>query len=211
LHWFQSFTGKLGSALMLYGGWGLIAISFLDSSFLPLPGFNDLALIIAAGTRPARAAWYALQSTLGSVLGSYLIYSLAQGGSRLFWWKSTPRAVARATGWLERNDFVALLVASLLPPPAPLKAFVLTAGVVRINAVRFIVALLLGRGLRFGTEAWLATRYGPQAGTYLRHRLGWASLLAVAVVVGVTLLLRMLGRRRAKPSAVLGPPDLDVT
>ena len=81
-------------------------------------------------------------------------------------------AIAHAQRWLERNDFVAVLVASLLPPPAPLKVFILTAGLLRVNAVHFGLALLVGRGLRFAAEAWLGARYGVQAEDYLRHNLG---------------------------------------
>jgi len=85
---------------------------------------------------------------------------------------------------------VAVLVASILPPPAPYKVFVLTAGLLRVNALNFGLALLVGRGLRFAADAWLGARYGLQAEDYLRHNLGWASLAAVIVIVGLALLQR---------------------
>ena len=85
---------------------------------------------------------------------------------------------------------MAVLVASILPPPAPYKVFVLTAGLLRVNALHFGLALLVGRGLRFAAEAWLGARYGVQAQDYLRHNLGWASLAIVIVIVGLALLQR---------------------
>ncbi len=190
----KSLSAKLGHVLVLYGGWGLFAMSFLDSSLIPFPVVNDLALIVMASKRPALWPLYALASTLGSVCGAYVLYGVARGGGKFFFRKTTPQAVARAQHWLERNDFLAVLVASILPPPAPYKAFVLTAGLLRVNALNFGLALLVGRGLRFGAESWLGARYGLQAEEYLRHNLGWASLAAVIVIVGLALLQRWLKR-----------------
>ena len=99
---------------------------------------------------------------------------------------------------------MAVLVASILPPPAPYKVFVLTAGVLRVNAVHFGLALLVGRGLRFAAEAWLGARYGVQAQDYLRHNLGWASLAAVMLIVGLALLQAMAGRGNGTRDSGLG-------
>jgi membrane protein YqaA with SNARE-associated domain len=131
----KSLSVKLGHILVLYGAWGLFAMSFLDSSLIPFPVVNDLALIVMATKRPAWWPLYALASTLGSVCGAYLLYGIARGGGKFFFRKTTPHAMANAQHWLERNDFVAVLVASILPPPAPYKVFVLTAGLLRVNAL----------------------------------------------------------------------------
>jgi len=191
----KSLSAELGHALVLYGGWGLFAMSFLDSSLIPFPVLNDLALIVMASNRPARWPLYGLASTLGSICGAYLLYGIARGGGKFFFRKTTPQSITHARRWLERNDFVAVLVASILPPPAPFKAFILTAGLLRVNAIHFGLALFLGRGLRFAADAWLGARYGVQAQEYLRHNLGWASLAAVMVIIGLALLQRWWSRR----------------
>jgi len=188
----KSLSLKLGHVLVLYGGWGLFAMSFLDSSLIPFPIVNDLALMMMASKRPAWWPLYALASTLGSVCGAYLLYAIARGGGKFFFRKTKPHAIAHAQRWLERNDFVAVLVASILPPPAPYKVFVLTAGLLRVNVLHFGLALLVGRGLRFAADAGLGARYGLQAEDYLRHNLGWASLAAVMVIVGLALLQRWM-------------------
>ncbi len=186
---------KLGQFLALYGGWGLMGISFLDSSFVPLPGLNDLLLIHLSSQHPERAVWYALASTTGSVAGAYLIYGLARGGARFLWPRRSSASLAHAHEWLERNEFASILVASMLPPPAPFKAFLVAAGVLRVNAVRFGVALLVGRGLRFGAAAYLGARYGAQAEAYLKENFVWASLFVVAVVVLAAVVYRRVARR----------------
>lgn len=198
MHFFHSFATKLGHILVVYGAWGLFSISFLDSSFVPFPFFNDLALIILASQHPNRAPLYALASTAGSLLGCYVLYALSRRGGKHLWRKATPSSIARAKHWLEQNDFVSLLVASLLPPPAPLKVFVLTAGVLQVNPLHFAAAMLVGRGLRFAADAWLGARYGAQAEAYLKANLGWASLTAVVLVVALTLVYRAWKRRQAR-------------
>lgn len=186
--------------LALYGGLGLFGISLLDSSFVPLPGLNDLLLIHLSSQHPERAVWYALASTLGSIAGAYLIYGLARGGARFVWRRRSSTSLARAHEWLERNEFASILVVSILPPPAPFKAFLVAAGALRVNAVMFGFALLVGRGLRFGTEAYLGARYGAQAEAYLKENFVWASLVVVAVVVLGALVYRRVARRPSAPS-----------
>jgi membrane protein YqaA with SNARE-associated domain len=196
----KSLASKLGHVLALYGG-GLFVMSFLDSSFVPFPGINDLALIVLASQHPARGPLYALMSTVGSLLGCYVMYGIARGGGMLAGGRSGSNKGNRARHWLERNDFVAMLAMCLLPPPAPLKIFVLAAGALRMNALRFGAALLVGRSLRFAAEAWLGARYGSEAEAYLKKNLTWASLVTVVVVIGLAFLSRWWkGRRAAGPN-----------
>jgi membrane protein YqaA with SNARE-associated domain len=213
----KTFAAKLEQFLAAYGAWGILATSFLDSTFVPMPGFNDLLLLHLSSRRPALALVYALQCTLGSLLGCYVVYSLGRGGRNLFRRSragkpgaegvaaAAPRSSSDKTGtaerWLQRNDFVSVLVMSLLPPPAPFKVFVFTAGALRVNRLRFGAALVIGRGFRFVAEAWLGARYGTQAEAYIQHHVGRVSLvLAVAVTLG-TLIYRRL--QKATPG---GPP-----
>ncbi len=210
----RTFAAKLEQLLAAYGAWGIFATSFLDSTFVPMPGFNDLLLLHLSSRRPALALVYALQCTLGSLLGCYVVYGLGRGGGSLFRRNrggkpgadGVEAAAARPTAgtaerWLQRNDFVSVLVMSLLPPPAPFKVFVFTAGALRVNPLRFGAALVIGRGFRFVAEAWLGARYGAQAEAYIQHHVGRVSLvLAVAVILGTSIY------RRVQKSARGGPP-----
>jgi membrane protein YqaA with SNARE-associated domain len=204
LPFLKSLSLKLGHVLALYGGVGLFALAFLDSSFVPFPGINDVALIVLASQHPARAPFYALMSTVGSLLGCYVIYGIARGAEKLAEGRSTstkgtsvlPTKGTSVRRWLERNDFVAMLVMCLLPPPAPLKISVVTAGALRLNALHFGLALLLGRSLRFAAEAWLGARYGAQGEAYIKKNLGWTSLVTILIIIGLTLLSRWWKGRR---------------
>ncbi len=191
----KSLAAKLSQFLSLYGGWGLFGVSFLDSSLVPLPAVNDLLLLHLSSQYPERAVFYALGATLGSVAGSYVLYGLARGGSRLAGRSSSSPAFGRARLWLRRNDFASILVISILPPPSPFKICLLAAGALRVNAVRFGLALLVGRGLRFGAEAFLGARFGAQAEAYLQANLTWVSLLVALLVVLWIIVYRRLAAR----------------
>jgi membrane protein YqaA with SNARE-associated domain len=193
----KSLTQRLGFWLALYGGWGLFGLTFLDSSILSFPAITDLLLIHLCARQAERALLYAAQATLGSVLGAYLLYAITSQGGRYVRRKFPPERMLTARRWLARNDFVSILVASLLPPPAPLKAFLITAGMLRVNAVRYGAALLVGRALRYGAIAWLAARYGLQAEAYMKQNITSASLMIVALVLLFTLVYRQLQRGRS--------------
>ena len=202
----KSLSAQLGHFLALYGGWGLLAISFLDSSFLSFPLVNDLLLIHLSGQRPSMALVYALQCTLGSVLGAYIMYAAARRGAKLFLRGPSMAKMERIERWLGRNDFVAILTISLLPPPAPFKVFAITAGVLRVNRVRFVAALFAGRALRFTAEGLMGARYGGRAEAYLRENIGWVSLVTIALVLVIFVLYRRLRPRpRVEPPGEHGP------
>ncbi|MGH9454120.1 MAG: YqaA family protein [Terriglobia bacterium] len=187
----------LGPILSHYGIWGLFAISFLDSSFLAFPVINDLVLIKIASLSPHDAFFGAMMSTVGSVLGAYALYAITRRGKRLLAAKEgTETQKTQIRRWIERNDFVSILVGSLLPPPTPFKLFPIIAGGLHVDVSRFLLALIVGRGIRFGAEAWLGAKYGPAAASYLKGTIGWMSLVAVVAIVAATLIYRWVGKRR---------------
>ena len=198
MQFLKSLSAQLASFLALYGGWGLFGISFLDSSILSFPFVNDLLLIHLSSQSPRRAPFYALACAAGSVLGASVMYAMARGSANALQRKDSLERRQKVRQWLERNDFVAILVASLLPPPVPFKLFSVSAGALRVDFSKFAAALLLGRALRFALAAWMGARYGVQAETYLKHNIIGVSLAAIALILGATLLYR---RVLARPAA----------
>jgi membrane protein DedA with SNARE-associated domain len=89
----------------------------------------------------------------------------------------------RVKNWIERYDAMAVLVATLLPPPFPFKLFVITAGVFRFSLLRFMIAIVAGRAFRFLLEGYFAVRYGAQAKEILAKYYPWIGLALVAAIV----------------------------
>jgi membrane protein YqaA with SNARE-associated domain len=176
------------------GGLGLFIVAFLDSSFISLPVANDLIVIRLAVGNPPRMPYYVLMATLGSLAGSLVIYLLARKGGEAYFRKSAGPRAARIRGWLARNAFLSIAIPSILPPPMPFKAFVIAAGVFQVPWRVFVLSLLVGRGIRYLAEGFLAVRYGQQAIDLLKRHPVFFTLAMLALVVVSFLLTRMIFR-----------------
>jgi membrane protein YqaA with SNARE-associated domain len=175
--WLQSFAAAIG-------GPGLFIIAFLDSSFLALPEINDLLVVSAVMRHPYRLVYYAAMATAGSIAGCLALYAVGRrGGNALVRSRFGTGRMASAAATIQRHGVLAILVPSLLPPPAPFKIFILLAGVAGIPIWKFVVALLIGRGTRFLLLGILAARYGQQAVDFLHEHQRMAGLVVVALVV----------------------------
>jgi membrane protein YqaA with SNARE-associated domain len=154
--WIQSFALALG-------GPGLFIVGFLDSSFLSLPEINDLLLIWMVTHHKSRMLYYVASSTLGSVSGCLLLYYVGRKSEQWVKRRFSAARMERTMHTFQRYGVMAVLIPSLLPPPAPFKVFVLLAGMAEISATRFVVAIAIGRGLRYFVEGLLALWYGDRA------------------------------------------------
>ncbi len=188
---------SLGTKLAAFGGPGLFAIAFLDSSFLSLPEINDLLIITFVMQHKERLVYYALMSTLGSIAGCFVVYVIGWKGGEavLRKWFSEGR-VEQSMASFRRYGWLAILVPSILPPPAPFKIFVLLAGVARVPLRKFVGAIVLGRGVRYLGEGLLAVWYGEAAlGSVREHGKEVALVAGVAVLVGGIAYFWWQGRR----------------
>ncbi len=166
-----------------FGAPGLFVIAALDSSFLPLPGVTDLLLILVVTREPDRMLLAALFATLGSVVGCLAMHYIGRkGGDVLVQKRFAGNRIDRATAALQRNGVMAVLIPSLLPPPAPFKVFILLSGVIGIPASRLAIAIAIGRSVRYLALGMLAVRYGPRAQTYMREEGAFVSLVVVGVL-----------------------------
>jgi membrane protein YqaA with SNARE-associated domain len=172
------------STALAFGAPGLFVVAFLDSSFLSLPEINDLLLIWMVTQHKSRMVLYAGAATLGSIAGCLVLYYIGRkGGDALVRRRFNTARVDWALGIMQRHGVLAVLIPSLLPPPAPFKIFVLLAGVAHISAARFAIAIGIGRGLRYFAEGLLAVWYGDQALGYLEENLRTVSLVVVGLLV----------------------------
>jgi membrane protein YqaA with SNARE-associated domain len=198
---FHRFVAAIRPAAEQLGGPGLALVAFLDSSFLSLPEVADALLVVLTVHHPGEWLYLASITTVGSVAGCYAIYALARKGGEAFVRRRfSPALVGRSVVLVRQHGLLAMVASALLPPPAPFKLFVLLAGVADMRPRTFLAAIAIGRGARFGAEAWLAHRYGDRAMDYIRANLPVLSLSA-AIIVGLLLLVMILWRRRAVAGA----------
>jgi membrane protein YqaA with SNARE-associated domain len=177
------FVGRIRALGLALGAPGLFLVSFLDSSFLPLPGITDVMFVVTVTRHPAAMLWYAAMTVAGSVAGCIALHYLGRkGGDALVRKRFTGQKIERAMAALQRNGVMAVLVPCLLPPPAPFKIFILLAGVAGISVARLATAIAIGRGIRYLALGFLAVEYGERATSYLRDNGTTASLVSVGVL-----------------------------
>lgn len=173
----------MGVALVL-GGPGLFLIAFLDSSFLSFPEVVDLLMMGLVTHHKERMLLYALLATLGSLGGCLVLYFIARKGGEAFLRKRFhERHVDKTLAVFQKYGLLAVAIPSILPPPVPFKPFVLAAGVAGVRPFDFIVAVLIGRGIRYFGEALLAVWYGDRAIAFLRANAKPIGLVLAVVVI----------------------------
>jgi len=170
------------------GGVGLFVIALLDSSFLSFPQVNDLLIILLSTTYPSRMPYYAGMTTLGSLVGCFMLYAVARRGGDAFLRKRMQGPfVDRALTLYQKYGLLAVVVPALLPPPVPFKVFVLLAGAAAVSPIRFGIAIVIGRGIRYFGQGYLAVLYGERAAGFMKQygaRIGMG-LAATAVVAAI--------------------------
>jgi membrane protein YqaA with SNARE-associated domain len=143
------------------GGPGLLLLGIADSSVIPLTGSMDVLTVLLAAHRPTWWPYYAVMATLGSMIGSYITYSLAsKGGKQALERRFSCERVNKIYKKFEEHGFLAVMVPALLPPPFPFVPFILAAGAMQYVRKKFLGALALGRGIRFSVTACLGATYG---------------------------------------------------
>lgn len=189
-------------ALMKFGAGGLALLSLLDASSIPIP--MDLVLAGYVWGHRGQFWIYVVAASAGSALGGLLPYFLGRAGGELFLLRRMDRArFEKIRLRFEKQEFFAVLVPSMLPPPTPWKAFVFAAGVFEMRVTPFLLAVFCGRLVRWFLLAALVLRFGPGVVGLLGmaiHRHGWVmagALLLVLIGLGAWAVLR--ARQKKKP------------
>ena len=170
-------------ALLKFGVWGLGAVAVLDSSSIPVP--MDAILALYVWNDKGHFWLYCLVAAVGSAIGGMLPYGLGRAGGELFLLKRVDRA--RFEGLrdrFQRQEFLAVMIPSMLPPPTPWKIFVFASGVFEMRVVNFLLAVATGRMIRWLVLSLLVLKLGPGAVDLVAHH-----ALATVLIVGALAVL----------------------
>lgn len=163
----------------------LFFLSFTESSFLFIP--PDILLIAMLLVRSREWLYYAIFTTVASVLGAIFGYAVAVFffdtiGVRIVEFYHLAEEMETVRSLFAQNGFWVIFTAAFTP--IPFKVFVLAAGFLKINFLVFIIASILGRLLRYGIIAYAVHILGDRATTFL-SRYSVAVTVAVVVLIGV--------------------------
>lgn len=143
------------------GGLGLILVALVDNSFIPIPGGLDVFTILLSAKQHQLWPYYALMSTVGSVIGAYLTYRIGvTGGKETLEKKIGQKRAEKVYQKVEGAGFTSVFVSVLIPPPFPIVPVLLAAGALQIPRRKFLSAVAFGRAIRFTIDALLGVFYG---------------------------------------------------
>ena len=204
--WIARYKGFVLGVLGPLGIWGAALAGLVDSGTLPIP--MDPLIATWAWNDHRHAYLYVLMAAAGSAVGGLVPFLLGRAGGELFLLRRIDRARYEAMmARFEKQEFLAMAIPSAMPPPTPWKAFVFGAGVFEMNIWHFLLAVFTGRAVRFGAEAALTIKYGPQivnvVGDLFKYHLT-LTLVMLALLLGL-LLLWVIRKRYQKPGS-----DVDV-
>lgn len=162
----------------------LVGVSVFESFIFPVP--TALLMIPMVIATPDKAIRLATITTLMSVFGAIIGYLMGWGAMSVIepWivelgW--TPQLDA-ARVQFEKYGVLAVAIGAFTP--APFKIFTLTAGILSMSFIPFVLVSLLGRGAHFYLIALLMAWAGPKMEPVVRRYIEWFgwSIIGIAVI-----------------------------
>ncbi|MCA1066317.1 YqaA family protein [Rossellomorea sp. AcN35-11] len=179
--------------LLDYGVWGLILVSFADSSFFPIP--PDVLLIPLAIANPENALLYALYTTIASVIGALLGWLIGKKlGRPILVYFFSEKRIQKVEEYFNKYGAMALLIAGLTP--IPYKIFTIFAGVSGVKIRVLVIWSIIGRGLRFFLEGAIILALGAKAKPFIEENFTLLTLGAGGVLVAVYLVYLIIKKRK---------------
>lgn len=168
-----------------FGSFALVALSFAESSFFPIP--PDVLQIALSIERPKRSFFYAGISAIASVCGAALGWFIGcalwdQLGGFFVPNIISAENMAKVSAFFDKYGFMALFAAAFTP--IPFKAFTISAGIAQMSLPIMLFASLVGRSMRFFIMGTLIYVYGSSIKRWIDKYFGWLTFAFLALLIG---------------------------
>ena len=184
-HWIRDFAETDWALLILF------VTAFLESTISPIP--PDPLLIPMAVLQPNLAIWLGVLCTVASVLGAVLGHWLgAQFGRPILGRFVSEGRIRSAESLFDKYGVWAVLVAAVTP--IPYKVFTILAGVLKLDMKRFLIASIIGRGMRFLSLAVVIFLFGEDVQAFVEENFEALTVLAGVGVIGSVLFVIILAK-----------------
>ncbi|HEV8680859.1 MAG TPA: YqaA family protein [Stellaceae bacterium] len=171
----------------------LLVVSFVESSFFPIP--PDILLIPMILARPREAWRLAAYCTLASVAGGMLGYAIGYylfdvvARPMLEFYQAMGSYEALKAGFAEWGVWIIIIKGMT---PIPYKLITIASGVAQFDLLSFIGASIVSRSLRFFLLAALLWWFGDAARSFIERRLTLVTTLFAVCLVGGFVVLHYL-------------------
>jgi len=182
-HIVARYIAFLWALLKPLGSWAVFAIAGIDSAFFGIP----LDAVVATYVYQNRSYFllYPLMAAAGSAVGCIILYCIGYaGGEHLLLKRMSHAKFERIRDSFDRHEFWTLMLPSMMPPPFPFKVFVLAASVFEMKFWHFLLAIFVGRLIRFLLLASLVLKFGPQIVAWGSEVLAKHWILLIVAVAG---------------------------
>jgi membrane protein YqaA with SNARE-associated domain len=157
---FHKWNAALLAFLKPLGIWGIGGLALIDTASIPVP-IDALLIEYVAHDHP-RFVLYCIMAAAGSAVGSMVPYYFGRAGGELFLLKRINRKrYEQLRDRFEKQEFLAIMIPAIMPPPMPVKLFEFAAGVFEMKPLWYFSAIFAGKFLRFLTWAIITVFYGP--------------------------------------------------
>jgi membrane protein YqaA with SNARE-associated domain len=164
--------------------WALAVVSFIESSFFPIP--PDVMLIPMVLSNRQKAWWYATIATIASVSGGLLGYAIGyyfyEGiGKPILAFYGKEHALDTFITFVHEYGVEAVIIKGMTP--IPFKVVTIAAGVAKMDLLAFIGASIVARAMRFYMVAALLYFFGQPIREFIERRLTLVTTVFVVVLV----------------------------
>lgn len=162
----------------------LAIISFTESIIFPIP--VDVFTFTLSAAQPKKWSMFARVATIWSVLGAIAGYALGyylfdSFGMRMIEFYSYQDEFIRVKELFDNNVFLVMFMSAFTP--IPYKVFTVVGGALKVALFPFVVASILGRGLRFYLESYLASKYGKKITGHIMKKVNLYSVIFALLVL----------------------------
>ncbi len=164
--------------------WALGIVSFIESSFFPIP--PDVMLIPMVLKDRSKAWWYATIATVTSVAGGILGYAIGYFffeaiGKPILNFYGREHALDSFIQFVHEYGVEAVIIKGMTP--IPFKVVTIAAGVAKMDLLAFIGASIVARAMRFYLVAALLYFFGQPIREFIERRLTLVTTVFVVVLV----------------------------
>lgn len=188
----RTFSAWLLQLLLPLGLWGITSLALIDSAMIPIPMSMDGVVLIYISKYPHTFLLYCLVAAAASAVGSLVPFFIGRAGGELFLLKRINRQrYEKMRDRFENQEFLAMMIPSMCPPPFPLKLFEFAAGVFEMKPVTFVLSVFCGKMTQFVVASLLYIWFGPKLFHSVRMLFHEHIAISIGLISGALFLIAL--------------------